>query len=125
MSAGESGSTTFTRKSSTGRKESIRISFAPVFANSYNAIDSSNFASGVEQERNLIYSVALAAPEEPILEPFLSVKANIQSDEAICIAVISVLLVFALIILVFVAYRVASSLINPILHLLKGKCSSS
>mmetsp|Transcript_25294 Transcript_25294/g.50638 ORF Transcript_25294/g.50638 Transcript_25294/m.50638 type:complete len:1747 (-) Transcript_25294:50-5290(-) len=119
MSAGESGSTTFTRKSSTGRKESIRISFAPVFVNSYNAIDSSNFASGVEQERNLIYSVALAAPEEPILEPFLSVKANIQSDEAICIAVISVLLVFALIILVFVAYRVASSLINPILHLLK------
>jgi hypothetical protein len=122
MSAGKSGSATFTRSTSTGRKETVRISYAPVFVKSYNVIDSSNFASGVEQESNLIYSVTLAAPEEPMLEPFHSVKVNTKSDVVISIAVIAALLALALLILVLVAYRVALSLIIPVLHLLKGKC---
>ncbi len=123
MTAGENGSATFTRTNRTlaGRKELLRIAFAPVFVKSYKAIDSSNFASGVEQDNNLIYSIALVEPEESMLKQFHIVKASTESDITICIAVISVFLALAMLVLVFVAYRVASSLIVPIFHLLKGK----
>ena len=120
MSDGRSGSDTFTRSTPTG-KEKVRISYAPVSVNSFRAIDSSNFASGVEQESNLVYSVALAAPEEPMLEPFLIVRDKTETDVTIAVVVISVLFVLALLILVYFAYRVTKSLIASVLHLLNGK----
>eukprot|EP00986_Skeletonema_menzelii_P014832 scaffold10375_cov123-Skeletonema_menzelii.AAC.4 len=123
MSDGRSGSDTFTRSTSTGQKETVRISYAPVSVKSFRAIDSSNFASGVEQDSNLIYSVALAAPEEPMLEPFHSVRDKTEADVTTGIIVISVLLVLALLLLVNFAYRVTKSLITSVLHLLNGKCT--
>lgn len=120
MSEGRSGSDTFTR-STTGQKETLRISYAPVAVNSFQGIDSSTFDSGVKQESNLIYSIALAAPEEPMLEPFQRVITKTGTDVTIGIAVISVLLVMALLTLVSVAYRVARSLIVSVIHLLNGK----
>ena len=125
MSDGRSGSDIFIRSTSTGQKEKIRISYAPVAVNSFQAIDSSTFGSGVELESNLVYSIALAAPEEPMLEPFQSVVTKTGTDVTIGIAVISVLLVLALLILVSVAYWVARSLIVSVIHLLNGKCRAS
>ena len=121
MSDGRSGSETFTRSTSSGQKETVRLSYSPVSVKSFRAIDSSNFASGVEQYSNLVYSVALAAPEEPMLMPFHSVRDKTESDVTIGIIVISVLLVLALLILIYFAYRVTKSLITSVLHLLNGK----
>ena len=121
MTSGGRNSTVFTRTTPDGKIESVQLSFAPVYVDSFNPIDSSNFASGVKQENNLIYSVALAAPEKPMLEPFQEVKASTQSVVVICIVVISLLVVVITVLLGFLAYRVGSSLTKSIIHLLRGK----
>ena len=117
MKEGNAGSSVFTRTGPSGAEEVIDISYAPVFVKHFRALDSSDLSRGVEREDILIYSLALAETEKGITQSFKSIEQYVKTEVNICIAVLSVLIFFSAILIIYIAYRVTSSMIRPILNL--------
>jgi len=118
MKAGESGSASFTRTGPSGTEEEVDIAFSPVIVKSFRALNSSNMASGVEQQDMLIYSLALAETKGGVTQSFQSIDGFVTREVNICIVVLSLLIFFSTILVIFIANRVTSSMTRPILHLL-------
>ena len=117
MKEGNAGSSVFTRTGPSGAEEVIDISYAPVLVKHFRALDSSDLSRGVEREDILIYSLALAETEKGITQSFQSIEQYVKTEVNICIAVLSVLIFFSAILIIYIAYRVTSSMIRPILNL--------
>ena len=118
MKAGKSGSTSFTRTGPRESTEEVDIAFAPVIVKSFRALNSSNMASGVEQQDMLIYSLALAETKGGVTESFQSIDEFVKKEVDICIVVLSLLIFLSTILVIYIANRVTSSMTTPILHLL-------
>jgi len=118
MKEGNAGSSVFTRTGPGGEEEVVDISYAPVIVKHLRALDSSDLSRGVERENILIYSLALAETEDGITQSFQSIDSVVKTDVSICIAVLSVLIFVSAALTIYIAYRVTSSMIRPILDLL-------
>ena len=118
MKEGNAGSSVFTRTGPDGAEEVVDISYAPVIVKHLRALDSSDLSRGVERENIIIYSLALAETEDGITQSFQSIDSVVKTDVNICIAVLSVLIFVSATLTIYIAYRVTSSMISPILDLL-------
>ena len=104
-------------KNKTVSKNGERVAYAPVFVMNYQPVNSSDITSGVKREKTLIYSLALAETGDAITK---SVQSSIDVDRAvnISIGVLAALIAVAAVILLFIAFRVTTSMTEPILQLL-------
>eukprot|EP00592_Proboscia_alata_P029677 CAMPEP_0194443728 /NCGR_PEP_ID=MMETSP0176-20130528/126869_1 /TAXON_ID=216777 /ORGANISM="Proboscia alata, Strain PI-D3" /LENGTH=1495 /DNA_ID=CAMNT_0039270017 /DNA_START=354 /DNA_END=4842 /DNA_ORIENTATION=- len=117
MRSGGTGIESFYRTSDNGAKESIYISYAPVYATTYSPIDSSNFARGVNESSSVIFSLALAIPETSMLESFKSKKSLLHTVN-VAVAVLSVILFVVACLVTYTSYYVSLYVTTPILELL-------
>ena len=99
-------------------REQTKITYAPVVVRSYRPLNSSDIASGVENETTLVYSLALAETTNGILKPFQSINDFSSNTVNICIGVLSALVVISTMLIVYIAFRVTTSMTEPILQLL-------
>ncbi|KAL7532352.1 hypothetical protein ACHAXR_004576 [Thalassiosira sp. AJA248-18] len=97
----------------------VHISYAPVFVRSYVPLNSSDITRGVKENTILVYSLALAETESGIIDSFQSSINDFASKTVqICIGVLTALIVVATILIVYIAFRVTASMIEPLLQLL-------
>jgi len=99
--------------------ERITMTFAPVNVRSNRPLDGSDITRGVVSETNLVYSLALAETMKGILGPFKSIEDSSTRRVRIFIGVLWVLIVFSTMLIIYMAFRVATSMTGPILHLLE------
>ena len=118
MKAGKKGSGSFSALVGDSR-EQFNISFAPVIVRSYRPLDSSDITRGVEIETNLVYSLALGETESGIIKSFQSIDDFASQNAKICIGVLSAVIAISTLSIIFMAFRVTSSMAKPILQLLE------
>mmetsp|Transcript_18225 Transcript_18225/g.39386 ORF Transcript_18225/g.39386 Transcript_18225/m.39386 type:complete len:1769 (-) Transcript_18225:63-5369(-) len=117
MKAGKRGNGTFSAVIG-NRHEQFEITYAPVIVRSYYPLNSSDIASGVKNETTLVYSLALVETDHGILSSFRSIEANASKTVNICLGVLSALIFVSIILIVYIAFRVTTSMTGPILQLL-------
>jgi len=116
MKSGERGKGVFSRAENS--QELIDITYAPVVVRSYRPLNSSDIASGVQNETTLVYSLALAETRSGILKSFQSISDVSSETVKVCIVVLSSLVIISTILIVYIALRVTKSMTIPILQLL-------
>ena len=119
MKAGTNASTTFTRIGQSGSEESVYISWAPVKATTLRALNSSDFAGGVQHFETLVYIVGIAIPEPALLLPFTAIEGDVKSETDQSTAVLIALIVAACALVGFIASSVAISVTGTVRCLLE------
>lgn len=118
MKAGKQGFGTFSGTVGSNDEEKMYIAYAPVYVRNYHPLNSSDIASGVKNETILVYSLALVETETGIKQPFESIDDLASNIVNICIGVLAGLIVISILLMVYVAFRVTTSMSKPILQLL-------
>jgi hypothetical protein len=117
MKQGRSGTADFSRSKASGGVERVHMAYAPVRVKSFRPLDSSNFSRGVEVESYLIYSVALAEPEEDILDPFDPIEETATRQIKVALIVLCVLIVLSTSVVAYMSHQVATSISAPMIYL--------
>lgn len=118
MKGGNETVATFYRTTDKGL-EKVFMAYAPVAVRSFRPIDSSDFSRGLSASEYLIYSLALAETESGILETFRPIQEVTDKQIKIAIGVLTALLVFATVLVVYVSMRVTQSIAEPMVYLLE------
>ena len=119
MKFGQRGKGKFTRARSNGQEEdAVFLSYAPVYVKNYYPVDSSDITRGVQSEEILVYSLALAETADGLISSFNNIDAFSNKTVDICIGVLSAIIIISAILIVWIAFRVTSSMTKPILQLL-------
>jgi len=118
MKSGGRGTVFFSR-TNRGSVEWINMTYSPVNVMSNRPLDGSDITRGVVSETNLVYSLALAETTEGILGPFKSIEDSSSMRVDIFIVVLSALILFSTMLIIYMAFHVATSMVGPILHLLE------
>ena len=113
MKAGKSGRGVFSSAAGLNGDEKIYIAYAPVIVRNYHGVNSSDIAYGVMNETTLVYSLALAETESSLDKPFQDIDDYTSRTVNICIIAISIVL------MVYIAFHVTTSISKPILTLLE------
>jgi len=119
MKNGEKGTTEFVRTTADGGSEHLVISYAPSETRFLEATDASDFARGAVPVNEKIYSVGLVETRDSIFEPFDEAEDDMSRQLNASIAVLSCFVFAAVVLAVFVSYRVARSISEPMLYLLE------
>ena len=98
-------------------KETMLITYAPVLVRNYHPLNSSDIASGVRNETTLVYSLALVETENEISKPFQSIGEISSKTVDTCVIGLAVLIVMSTLLIVYIAFRVTTSMTEPILEL--------
>ena len=118
MKSGRVGVTEFIRSTESGGSEVMVIAYAPAKSRFLDALDSSVFSRGASSKLRNIYSIAIVQPKTSILEPFEGTEEQMNDKMSIAIAVVSCFLFLAVIIAIFVSYKVAQTIALPMQYLL-------
>jgi len=121
MKAGERGSDNFDGDvtGTPGQMmDQIIITYAPVILTNYRPVNSSIMASGVEKENTLVYSLGLAETQSDLLAPFQNLTDISQGRIVFYTVLLSALVVISTMIIIFIAFKVTSSMTEPIIKLL-------
>ena len=119
MKTGRRGKGKFIRAKSNGQEEDkVFLSYAPVYVKNYYPVDSSDITRGVQSEEILVYSLALAETADGLISSFNNIDAFSSRTVDICIGVLSAIIIISTILIVWIAFRVTSSMTKPILQLL-------
>jgi len=118
MKFGQRGKGEFIRARSNGGEDEVFLSFAPVYVKNYYPVDSSDITRGVQSEEILVYSLALAETADGLISSFNNIDAFSSRTVDICIGVLSAIIIISAILIVWIAFRVTSSMTKPILQLL-------
>lgn len=116
MKDGQRGKGKFTR--SNGQEDEVFLSFAPVYVKNYYPVDGSDITRGVQSEEILVYSLALAETADGLISSFNNIDAFSSRTVDICIGVLSAIIIISTVLIVWIAFRVTSSMTKPILQLL-------
>ena len=119
MKAGESLLSSFTRTMGDGTTEIVRLASAPVKLRSIKPINGSNFARGIEVNEYLIYSLALCETEDGLLKPFQVMEDQTSRQIRWAIFALAGVIALSALFVVFICYLVATSITEPMLHLLE------
>lgn len=114
----ESEPTSFTRTTSEKKTETVYISHAPVTVKGIRPVNSSSFASGVEVEELLVYSLGLCETKDGLLEPFKAIERDMTTQVRGTVIFLSVALSSAVIFIIYISYVVCKSITEPMLYLL-------
>ena len=113
MRAGKTGSTSFTRTTATGDIETVYLAYAPVISRDFAPKNSSDFSRGVDLYNSLIFSLAVAEPEQGFLLPFQQ-SIDVQRIINVALGVLLALIVLAACIVTLIASRITVSITNPV-----------
>lgn len=119
MKDGKSLSSSFTRTTSDGKSERVRIAYSPVKLRSVKPVDGSDFSRGIEVSENLIYSLALCETEEGLLEPFKVMESEMSRQIRWAVLVFSCVIAVAALFVIYISYLVTTSITEPMLYLLE------
>ncbi|CAB9503300.1 expressed unknown protein [Seminavis robusta] len=119
MKAGNSGNSKFTRMASDGAEEAIYISYAPVVVKTFSAVDSSDYSRGVQRADYLLYSLAFAEFEDAMLDQFVAIEEDIDSQFYITLAVLCITIILSTAFIVYFSKVITVSMTEPMLHLLE------
>lgn len=119
MKNGSIGNATLYRVDENEKVETLLLSFAPVTVPSFRPVDSSDFSRGLEASEYTIYSLALVESENGILEAFEPIRDVTDQQVARAIGILSTLLIFATILIVFISLRLTESIAEPMVYLLE------
>jgi predicted NACHT family NTPase len=114
MTAGNSGSGSFLYG-----QEHVYITYAPVSVKNVFPVNSSDITRGVKNQTTLIYSLALVELESTIMQSSQSIDASISRVVGVCIGVLSALIILSAVLMLRIAFRVATYMTEPILELLE------
>lgn len=114
MKAGNSGSGSFLYG-----QEHVYITYAPVSVKNVFPVNSSDITRGVKNQTTLIYSLALVELESTIMQSSQSIDASISRVVGVCIGVLSALIILSAVLMLRIAFRVATYMTEPILELLE------
>jgi len=117
MKSGNNGTGEFSRSIGNSRDQ-IKITYAPVVGSSYRPLNSSDVASGVEQQSIVIYSLAFLDSQDGIAKSIQDNKDFSSDIVIICIVVLSIVVVISTVLIVYIAFLVTTSMTEPILQLL-------
>eukprot|EP00579_Thalassiosira_antarctica_P027850 CAMPEP_0202028820 /NCGR_PEP_ID=MMETSP0905-20130828/63648_1 /ASSEMBLY_ACC=CAM_ASM_000554 /TAXON_ID=420261 /ORGANISM="Thalassiosira antarctica, Strain CCMP982" /LENGTH=186 /DNA_ID=CAMNT_0048592543 /DNA_START=3626 /DNA_END=4183 /DNA_ORIENTATION=- len=98
--------------------EQINITYAPVVVRSYRPLNSSDIASGVEQQHLTVFSLAFLDSDDAIAKSFQGITDFSSKTVNICIGVLSALVAISIMLIIYIAFRVSTSMTEPILQLL-------
>ena len=119
MKEGKQGDGTFyaTIADTTGK---FSVTYAPVHVKSLRPLNSSDFASGVEEQTSIVYSLAFvdAANSNTVADAFQDIEDFTSNTIQICTGILGALIVISTMLIVYIAFRVAASMSEPILQLL-------
>ena len=118
MQAGKIGSTSFRRLCENGDVEVMHISYSPVAVKTFTPVDSSDYSRGVDQTTHLIYSLALVESENGLLMPFVEIEETTRRQSNVAIGVMSIVILLAICIIVYISHILASSFTEPMIYLL-------
>lgn len=99
-------------------KREFKIAYAPVYIRSYPPLDSSDISRGVKREIILVYSLALIEPQDEIMKLFQSVNDLSSQTATICTGVLAAIIAISTVLVIYIAFRVTSLMVEPILQLL-------
>lgn len=119
MKAGLEGNATFYRTTGDGFQERVHLAYAPVSVRSFRPLDSSDFSRGLDAAEYLIYSLGLVETESGMFETFDPIEDVTQQQINTAIVILSVLLVVATFLVVYVSLRVTQSIAEPMVYLLE------
>lgn len=109
----------FDRRKEDGTSETYFMAYAPVNVKSFDLLDSSDFARGANSSDFLIYSVGLANSKETMLKPFRAMERKVTDSITLAIIMLSVVIGFATLTVLYMSRRLASSVTKPMLYLLE------
>ena len=102
-----------------GSDEQIFIAYAPVVVQSSHAENSSDFKRGVYLANNVIFFVALTETEASLVAAFEQVEDDMELTVDIGIAILSVTIVVATVVVVYISYVLTISITQPMLYFLE------
>jgi len=117
MKAGKRGTGVFSSTIGNSRDQ-LKITYAPVVVSSYRPLNSSDVASGVEQQSIVIYSLAFLDSQDAIAKSIQGINEFSSETVVICIVVLSIVVVISTVLVVYIAFLVTTSMTEPILQLL-------
>ncbi|CAJ1915438.1 unnamed protein product [Cylindrotheca closterium] len=109
----------FDRRKEDRSSETYFMAYAPVNVKSFDIVDSSDFSRGVKTSDFLIYSVGLANSKETMLAPFRGMEKKVNESITLAVIMLSVIVAFATLAVVYISRRLASSVTKPMLYLLE------
>ena len=118
MRAGKTGTTTFTRTSSTGESEKVYMAFAPVISKDFVPTNSSDYSRGVSAYDSMIYSLAVLEPETGFLRPFQE-SIDVERSVNVALGVLLALIIIAAIVVSFITSRITVRITKPVIQLLE------
>mmetsp|Transcript_30884 Transcript_30884/g.92555 ORF Transcript_30884/g.92555 Transcript_30884/m.92555 type:complete len:1871 (-) Transcript_30884:814-6426(-) len=120
MRKGKEGNGTFNMVSSDegSGKDEYYFSYAPVNVTSFRPVDDSDYTRGVKKYDSTIYSLGFAEPRKELTKLFQRNRARTQKFIYISIAALTVVILIATTLLVWISSRVTVSVTIPIIHLL-------
>lgn len=118
MKTGLQGNATFYRTTDGGRQERVHMAYSPVSVRTFRPLDSSDFSRGLNASDYLIYSLALVEVEDGTLETFDPIEDVTQQQITAAIVILSILLIVASVLIVYVSLRVTQSIAEPMVYLL-------
>jgi hypothetical protein len=119
MKNGESTVTTFARKKRDGTTEMMHIAYSPVYVSSIEPADNSDYARGVKEVKQLVYSLALVETEDEMLLPFREIEDTTKQQTIVAICILTVVILLATLSIVYISRRLASSFSEPMIYLLR------
>ena len=123
MKAGGKDTAKFTRLAEDGSEEVIFISYAPVVVKSFSPVDSSDFGRGVDKADYVLYSLAFAEYEGAMLDQFIEIEEDIDTQFYITLAVLCFTIVVSTFFVVYISNVITVSITEPMLHLLHLVCT--
>lgn len=119
MKNGGSGSAEFQRTAEDGSIETVHMYYAPVFAKDARPNNSSDISRGINVSDFLVYSLALAEPEQEMVAPFAHVEEEVHKQIHIAIAVLVFVILFSTAFVVYISNRITLSMTEPMIYLLQ------
>lgn len=117
MNRGEEGHASFAMRKDGVEKEAY-IAYAPVNVRELKATDSSDYSRGVIPSEQTIFSLGLVVTRDGVLEPFDQIEREMDQQTKVAIAVLTLLIFAAVLIVVYVSKVVATSMAEPMSYLL-------
>ena len=119
MRNGERGISKFVRTTAEGSLQSVHVAFAHINAMVFVPVNSSDLSAGVHLSEYLVYSLALAEPEEGLLAPFAKVQDEIHKTVVFAIVVLAFVILFSTSFVIFISNRITLSMTEPMVYLLQ------
>lgn len=113
---------TFSVRAQDGSDKRMFIVYTPVVVETYEPLNSSDFKRGMAKASNVIYYLALTESEDDLQSSFDEVQEDMEVIIDIGIGIMSITIVLATAMVIYISYLVAVSISHPMLYFLELIC---